>query len=52
MGAVTRGLDVLKQQGTIREVLGDMQTRAELYELLGYTPGEEWAFPANRGREG
>lgn len=48
MGAVMRGLDVLKRQGTIREVLGDMQTRAELYELLAYKPGEQWVFPSNR----
>jgi methylisocitrate lyase len=48
MGAVMRGLDVLKRQGTIREVLGDMQTRAELYDLLAYKPGEQWAFPSNR----
>ena len=22
-----------------------MQTRKELYETLGYTPGKEWVFP-------
>lgn len=48
MGAVTRGLAVLKKQGTIREVLGEMQTRAELYDLLAYRPGEQWAFPDNQ----
>lgn len=50
MGAVMRGLDVLKDQGTLREVIGDMQTRAELYELLAYKPGQEWAFPRNQPR--
>ncbi len=45
MGSVMRGLEVLKQEGTVRSLLGDMQTRAELYDLLAYTPGEQWPFP-------
>lgn len=49
MGAVTRGLEVLKEQGTVRELLGEMQTRAELYELLAYQPGQQWPFPAGNG---
>jgi methylisocitrate lyase len=46
MGAVTRALAVLKQAGSAESLLGQMQTRAELYELIGYTPGEAWEFPA------
>ncbi|MEM7229192.1 MAG: isocitrate lyase/phosphoenolpyruvate mutase family protein [Planctomycetota bacterium] len=44
MGHVHRGLQVLKAQGTVRDVLDEMQTRAELYDLLGYVPGEQWNF--------
>jgi methylisocitrate lyase len=39
MGAAAEALTVLRDQGTQRGLLGRMQTRAELYELLGYT---EW----------
>ena len=45
MGAVTRGLAQLKKDGSVRELLGSMQTRKELYALLGYEPGREWRFP-------
>jgi methylisocitrate lyase len=45
MGHVTRGLQSLKQHGSVREVLPEMQTRAELYDLLGYEPGVQWNFP-------
>ena len=45
MGHVARGLASLKEHGTVAPVLDEMQTRAELYELLGYTPGEQWNFP-------
>lgn len=48
MGHIARGLISLKQHGTVREVLDEMQTRKELYELLNYTPGKQWNFPANR----
>lgn len=48
MGHVARGLAVLKQQGTVRELLPQMQTRKELYDLLGYTPGVQWNFMHNR----
>lgn len=48
MGHVARGLASLKQHGTVRDVLGEMQTRKELYELLAYTPGKQWNYPANR----
>ncbi len=45
MGHVARGLRSLKRDGSVRGVLGEMQTRPELYELLGYTPGSQWDFP-------
>jgi methylisocitrate lyase len=48
MGHVTRGLDVLKKEGSVQSLLGEMQTRKELYALLDYLPGEQWNFPANR----
>lgn len=45
MGQVTRGLQSLKQHGSVREVLPQMQTRKELYDLLGYEPGRQWNYP-------
>lgn len=45
MGEVTRGLTALKRDGSVRESLPRMQTRKELYELLAYTPGEQWNYP-------
>lgn len=44
MGAVTRALAELKSTGTLEGQLGNMQTRQELYELVGYTPGEPFEF--------
>jgi methylisocitrate lyase len=44
MGHVTRGLEVLKREGTVRRLLDEMQTRSELYELLEYEPGAQWDF--------
>ena len=35
----------LRDEGTAEGFLGDMQTRQELYDLLGYTPGQQWDFP-------
>ena len=49
MGEVTRGLASLKQHGSVKEVLPNMQTRKDLYALLGYEPGVEWNFPHNQG---
>ena len=46
MGAVTQALDVLKREGSLELMLDHMQTREELYGLVGYTPGEGWEFPA------
>ncbi len=36
MGSAMRGLDTLKQDGNLQNVVSEMQTRAELYELLDY----------------
>lgn len=36
MGAAERGLDTLRTAGTLKPAVGDMQTRARLYELLDY----------------
>jgi methylisocitrate lyase len=36
MGSAMRGLDALKQDGNLQRVVPEMQTRAELYELLDY----------------
>ncbi|MEM9065943.1 MAG: isocitrate lyase/phosphoenolpyruvate mutase family protein [Planctomycetota bacterium] len=49
MKAVTDALAQLKESGTAEGLLSSMQTRDELYELLGYTPGTPWEVPtANR----
>ena len=47
MGAVSRALEVLRSDGSVAALIDDMQTRTELYELLGYTPGEAWHFPGS-----
>ena len=39
------GLEELKNKGTLRGVVDQMQTRAELYDLLNYTPSKPWDFP-------
>jgi methylisocitrate lyase len=36
MGAAERGLDILLTEGTLKPTVGEMQTRARLYELLDY----------------
>lgn len=46
MGAVTRALAQLRADGSVQGFMGQMQTRQELYDLLGYTPGHEWRYPA------
>jgi methylisocitrate lyase len=45
MGAVTRALQELKATGSAAGLLGQMQTRQELYDLVGYTPGTPWEWP-------
>lgn len=42
MHAVTKALAAIKSNGSVESILGDMQTRQELYDLLGYTPGTQW----------
>lgn len=44
MKAVDDMLANLAANGSVERSLGSMQTRAELYDLLGYTPGEPWSF--------
>ncbi|NNN09543.1 MAG: methylisocitrate lyase [Acidimicrobiaceae bacterium] len=36
MGAASRALDVLRREGHLTSILGEMQHRADLYELLDY----------------
>jgi methylisocitrate lyase len=45
MGAVSRALAELRQTGSVEPFLDTMQTRQELYDLVGYTPGTPWEFP-------
>lgn len=42
MGAVTRALAELRKTGTAAGLLGQMQTRQQLYDTIGYTPGKPW----------
>ncbi len=44
MGAIAKALAELKQTGTLEGQLGNMQTRQELYDLVGYTPGTPFKF--------
>lgn len=44
MKAVENLLAALHADGGVQASLGAMQTRAELYDLLGYTPGEPWSL--------
>jgi methylisocitrate lyase len=48
MGEVARGLAVLRETGSVESLLDRMQTRKDLYGLLGYEPGREWRFPDGR----
>ena len=47
MGAVTRALEVLKREGSVEPLLAQMQTRQQLYDLIDYTPGKPWEYPAS-----
>ncbi len=52
MGHVHRGLQQLREEGSLAGLLEEMQTRVELYDLLDYVPGEQWNFgsvPKGRG---
>ena len=46
MFGVNHLLSTLKSTGCTEAALGEMYTRAELYDTLGYTPGKEWVFPS------
>ena len=45
MKAVTDALTVLKRDGSAEALLTSMQTRQELYDLIGYVPSEAWSQP-------
>jgi methylisocitrate lyase len=42
MGAASRALDTLREEGSLTTLLGDMQHRADLYELLDYASYEAY----------
>jgi len=46
MRAVDGVLGAIARDGSPSSQLEEMQTRDELYALLGYTPGKAWDFPA------
>lgn len=48
MGAVDRALKALHETGSVEPFIGGMQTRKELYELIGYTPGVAWEWPTGQ----
>lgn len=45
MGAVTKALEQLRHDGGVAGFQNQMQTREDLYRLIGYTPGVEWEWP-------
>ncbi len=45
MGAVTKALETLGREGSAESLLGGMQTRKDLYDLIGYEPGRAWEWP-------
>lgn len=45
MGAVSRALATLQETGSVEPLLGEMQTREQLYAAIGYKPGVEWKYP-------
>ena len=49
--AISDFLKDLKQNGTQQNNLAQMQTRKDLYNTLGYTPGKEWYFPQDTSRK-
>ncbi|MEM9083248.1 MAG: isocitrate lyase/phosphoenolpyruvate mutase family protein [Planctomycetota bacterium] len=44
MGAANRLLGALDATGTVEPELNTMLDRQSLYELLNYTPGQEWSY--------
>ncbi len=51
LGHVVRGLETLKRDGSAAAFIDEMQTRAQLYELLDYTPGRQWNYPGRSGSD-
>lgn len=47
MKAVDDGLALLARDGGFHSSIDRMQTRAQLYELMAYSPGKPWVYPAN-----
>ena len=45
MGAITTCLKILHKEGLAESFENQMQTRQDLYDLLGYEPGTQWGFP-------
>lgn len=45
MAATTAALHTLGQHGGLEPLLDQMQTRAQLYDLIGYQPGTPWPMP-------
>jgi methylisocitrate lyase len=45
MGAIVPALQSIMATGTVEPILDKMQSRKDLYALLGYTPGQPWEFP-------
>lgn len=45
MWAVTRALETIRRDGSAESLLVEMQTRQELYGLIGYEPGKAWEWP-------
>ncbi|MFG0305006.1 MAG: hypothetical protein ACF8Q5_02190, partial [Phycisphaerales bacterium JB040] len=45
LGAIVPALAELREKGTMEGQLGNMQSRKDLYGLLGYTPGTPWETP-------
>ncbi len=45
MGSISRCLEQLFECGSAEGFEDQMQTRQELYDLLGYVPGEAWSYP-------
>lgn len=48
MRAVEEGLQTLREEGSVKSLLHRMQTRKDLYQLLGYSPGVQWNYPGER----
>ena len=53
MGAIKRGLQVIRKEGTQESLVSTMQTRADLYETIDYSAYNEFdAHVFNFSQEG